>query len=103
MVLWSGRFRTNNETVTPVDGIDYTEVPTGLGVRLETAFSGWLIKGTDCGVISEMRCYLLGALRQCSSMAPLLSLEWVIAKRTSDTSPEEMGLSRPSDGKTTMR
>ena len=42
------------ETVTPVDGVDYTEeVPTELGVKLEAAFSGWLIKETDCDVIAD--------------------------------------------------
>lgn len=42
------------ETVTPVEGIDYTEeVPTELGIKLEAAFSGWLIKETDCDVIAD--------------------------------------------------
>ena len=42
------------ETVTPVEGVDYTEeVPTELGVKLEAAFSGWLIKETDCDVIAD--------------------------------------------------
>ena len=42
------------ETVTPVEGVDYTEeVPTELGVKLEAAFSGWIIKETDCDVIAD--------------------------------------------------
>ena len=79
------------ETVTPVDGIDYTEeVPTELGVKLEAAFSGWLIKETDCDVIADallsskpLRDAIYGA-------AASLQAEFVAKKKnSSSTSPEK--------------
>lgn len=56
------------ETVTPVEGVDYTEeVPTELGVKLESAFSGWLIKDTDCDVLDEL--FFLAMNSACSAAA----------------------------------
>ena len=79
------------ETVTPVDGVDYTEeVPTELGVKLEAAFSGWLIKETDCDVIADA---LLSskALRDAMyGASAALQAEFIAKKKSSSsTSPEK--------------
>ena len=78
------------ETVTPVDGVDYTEeVPTELGVKLEAAFSGWLIKETDCDVIADallsskpLRDAIYGA-------AASLQAEFIAKKKSSSSTSQE--------------
>ena len=78
------------ETVAPVEGIDYTEeVPTELGVKLEAAFSGWLIKETDCEVIADallsskpMRDAIYGA-------AAALQSEFIAKKKSSSSTLQE--------------
>ena len=79
------------ETVTPVDGIDYTEeVPTELGVKLEAAFSGWLIKETDCKVIADALLSSKALRDAIYGAAASLQAEFIAKKKSlSSTSPEK--------------
>ena len=79
------------ETVTPVDGVDYTEeVPTELGVKLEAAFSGWLIKETDCDVISDALLSSKALRDAIYGAAASLHAEFIAKKKSSSsTSPEK--------------
>ena len=79
------------ETVTPVDGIDYTEeVPTELGVKLEAAFSGWLIKETDCDVIADALLSSKALRDAIYGAAAALQAEFIAKKKSSSsTSPEK--------------
>ena len=79
------------ETVTPVDGIDYTEeVPTELGVKLEAAFSGWLIKETDCDVISDALLSSKALRDAIYGASASLQAEFITKKKSlSSTSPEK--------------
>ena len=79
------------ETVTPVDGVDYTEeVPTELGVRLEAAFSGWLIKETDCDVIADALLSSRALRDAIYGAAAALQAEFIAKKKSSSsTSPEK--------------
>ena len=79
------------ETVTPVDGVDYTEeVPTELGVRLEAAFSGWLIKETDCDVIADALLSSKALRDAIYGASAALQAEFITKKKSlSSTSPEK--------------
>ena len=79
------------ETVTPVDGVDYTEeVPTELGVKLEAAFSGWLIKDTDCDVIADALLSSKALRDAIYGAAASLQAEFITKKKSlSSTSPEK--------------
>ena len=79
------------ETVTPVEGVDYTEeVPTELGVRLEAAFSGWLIKETDCNVIADALLSSKALRDAIYGAAASLQAEFIAKKKSSSsTSPEK--------------
>ena len=79
------------EAVTPVDGIDYTEeVPTELGVKLEAAFSGWLIKETDCKVIADALLSSKALRDAVYGAAASLQAEFIAKKKSSSsTSPEK--------------
>ena len=79
------------ETVTPVDGIDYTEeVPTELGIKLEAAFSGWLIKETGCDVISDALLSSKALRDAVYGAAASLQAEFIAKKKSSSsTSPEK--------------
>lgn len=79
------------ETVTPVEGVDYTEeVPTELGVKLEAAFSGWLIKETDCDVISDALLSSKALRDAIYGAAASLQAEFIAKKKSSSsTSPEK--------------
>ena len=79
------------ETVTPVDGIDYTEeVPTELGVKLESAFSGWLIKETDCDVIADALLSSKALRDAIYGAAASLQAAFIAKKKSlSSTSPEK--------------
>ena len=79
------------ETVTPVDGVDYTEeVPTELGVKLESAFSGWLIKETDCDVIADALLSSKALRDAIYGAAASLQAEFIAKKKSlSSTSPEK--------------
>ena len=79
------------ETVTPVDGIDYTEeVPTELGIKLEAAFSGWLIKETDCKVIADALLSSKALRDAIYGAAASLQAEFIAKKKSlSSTSPEK--------------
>ena len=78
-------------TVTPVDGIDYTEdVPTELGIKLEAAFSGWLIKETDCDVIADALLSSKALRDAIYGAAASLQAEFIAKKKSSSsTSPEK--------------
>ena len=79
------------ETVTPVEGVDYTEeVPTELGVKLEAAFSGWLIKETDCDVIADALLSSKALRDAIYGAAASLQAEFIAKKKSSSsTSPEK--------------
>ena len=79
------------ETVTPVDGVDYTEeVPTELGVKLEAAFSGWLIKDTDCKVIADALLSSKALRDAIYGAAASRQAEFIAKKKSlSSTSPEK--------------
>ena len=79
------------ETVTPVDGVDYTEeVPTELGVKLEAAFSGWLIKETDCDVIADALLSSKALRDAIYGASAALQSEFIAKKKSSSsTSPEK--------------
>ena len=79
------------ETVTPVDGIDNREeVPTELGVKLEAAFSGWLIKETDCDVIADALLSSKALRDAIYGAAASLQAEFIAKKKSlSSTSPEK--------------
>ena len=79
------------ETVKPVEGIDYTEeVPTELGVKLEAAFSGWLIKETDCDVIADALLSSKALRDAIYGASAALQAEFITKKKSSSsTSPEK--------------
>ena len=79
------------ETVTPVEGVDYTEeVPTELGVKLEAAFSGWIIKETDCDVISDALLSSKALRDAIYGASAALQAEFIAKKKSSSsTSPEK--------------
>ena len=79
------------ETVTPVEGVDYTEeVPTELGVKLEAAFSGWLIKETDCKVIADALLSSKALRDAIYGASAALQAEFIAKKKSlSSTSPEK--------------
>ena len=79
------------ETVTPVEGVDYTEeVPTELGVKLEAAFSGWLIKETDCNVIADALLSSKALRDAIYGAAASLQADFIAKKKSSSsTSPEK--------------
>ena len=78
------------ETVTPVDGIDYTEeVSTGLGVKLEAAFSGWLIKETDCDVIADALLSSKALRDAIYGAAASLQAEFIAKKKSSSSTSQE--------------
>ena len=79
------------ETVTPVEGVDYTEeVPTELGVKLEAAFSCWLIKETDCDVIADALLSSKALRDAIYGAAASLQAEFIAKKKSlSSTSPEK--------------
>ena len=79
------------ETVTPVEGVDYTEeVPTELGVKLEAAFSGWLIKETDCKVIADALLSSKALRDAIYGASAALQAEFITKKKSlSSTSPEK--------------
>ena len=79
------------ETVTPVEGVDYTEeVPTELGVKLEAAFSGWLIKETDCDVIADALLSSKALRDAIYGASAALQAEFITKKKSlSSTSPEK--------------
>ena len=79
------------ETVTPVEGVDYTEeVPTELGVKLEAAFSGWLIKETDCDVIADALLSSKALRDAIYGASASLQAEFIAKKKSlSSTSPEK--------------
>ena len=79
------------ETVTPVEGVDYTEeVTTELGVKLEAAFSGWLIKETDCKVIADALLSSKALRDAVYGAAASLQAEFIAKKKSlSSTSPEK--------------
>ena len=79
------------ETVTPVEGIDYTEeVPTELGVKLEAAFSGWLIKEADCDVIADALLSSKALRDAIYGASAALQAEFIAKKKSlSSTSPEK--------------
>ena len=79
------------ETVKPVEGIDYTEeVPTELGVKLEAAFSGWLIKETDCEVIADALLSSKALRDAIYGASASLQAEFIAKKKSlSSTSPEK--------------